>query len=69
MPVLMVDGIAAGIWERRTQGRRIDICVESFVSLDGRQRRQLKEEAARVGELLELDARLTIGPLAGRRHL
>jgi len=30
LPVLLIDGAVAGIWERRKQGSRVELRVESF---------------------------------------
>src|SRR5262249_56072759 len=33
LPVLLIDGCVAGIWERRKRGRRGEIQIEVFLSL------------------------------------
>ena len=43
--------------------------VEPFGTLDERQRSTLEKEARRVGEILEAEATLAIGPVTVRPHL
>jgi len=50
VPVLLLDGLVAGLWERRMRGRRLELRVEPFVELTQSQRRLLDAEAARVGD-------------------
>jgi winged helix DNA-binding protein len=69
LQVLLVEGKIAGIWERQAKGKRVDVRVQLFGSLDRRQKRLLEEEARRVGEVLEGEATLEIGPVAVRPHL
>ena len=64
LPVLLIDGVVAGIWERRKRGGRIEIRVEPFAPLTAAQRRQLQAEAARVGEFLGAEAVLSLGSLS-----
>ena len=69
LPVLLVDGMVAGLWERETKGKRVEVRVEPFASLERRQRSLVEEEASRIGLLLGLEAELTIGPVSVRPHL
>ncbi len=68
LPVLLVDGVVVGIWERRV-GRRFDLRVEPFVWLSAGQRAAVKAQAARVGEILEAPAQLSFGAVDRRPHL
>ena len=52
LPVLLVDGVVAGMWERRERARRVEIRVESFIRLTRAQREGLEAEAVRIGEFL-----------------
>ncbi|WP_399498343.1 DNA glycosylase AlkZ-like family protein [Streptomyces sp. P17] len=68
-PVLLVDGVAAGVWHQRRQGRRTTVTVEALRSLTARQERELDEQVRRVGEVLEARPELvrgevTVGPHA-----
>jgi hypothetical protein len=63
LPVLLIDGAVAGIWERRKQGKTTALQVESFVDLTTRQRERLEAEAARIGAFLGMDMTLSLGVL------
>jgi hypothetical protein len=63
LPVLLVDGVIAGMWEWRRRGRRIALRVEPFDEFTAAQRQQLEAEAARIGEFLGADAELALGTL------
>jgi len=69
LPLLLVDGRVAGLWERKTKGKRLELRVEPFASLERRQRTLVEEEASRIGLFLGLEADLTIGPVSVRPHL
>lgn len=66
--VLLVDGVVAGVWHQRRTGRWLDLTVEPLVPLTTAQRRELDEQAARVGEILEATPRLTIGTVTVGSH-
>jgi hypothetical protein len=55
-PVLLVDGVVAGVWHQRRQGRRTTVTVEPLGRLTARQEREVGEQAQRVGEVLEARA-------------
>ena len=67
-PVLLVNGMVAGAWQQRRAGRRLVITVEPVVKLSTAQQRELERQAARVGEVLEGEPELTIGPVRLGRH-
>ncbi len=67
-PVLLVDGMVAGVWHQRRAGRRIHITVEPIEPLTSGQRRALEAEAERVGVALEGEPTLTIGPVSVGGH-
>jgi hypothetical protein len=67
-PVLLVDGVAAGVWHQRRSGRRIEITVEPLGKLTTAQRRELDDQVERVGEILEGVPRLTIGTVTVGAH-
>jgi len=69
LPVLLVDGTVAGLWERKAKGKEVEVRVEPFASLDKRQRALLDEEVARIGMVLGVEAHLTIGQVSVRPHL
>ena len=63
LPVLLIDGVVAGIWERRKLARRSELQVEAFGQLTPRQHDQLEAEAARIGAFLEVEVALSLGAL------
>ena len=63
VPVLLAEGVVAGIWERKLHGRRLGLRVEPFFEPRRDQSRQLEQEAARLGEFLGLTPDLTLGRL------
>ena len=69
LPVLLLDGSVAGIWERRRNGRRFDLTVEPFVSLSSPQRDAVRTRAERIGEILEAPVALAFGEIERRPHL
>jgi Winged helix DNA-binding domain len=58
--LLVVDGIAAGLWERKKRGKRIELHVSPVRKLKRNERAQLDEEAARVGAFLGVEPVLTV---------
>lgn len=67
LPVLLINGVVAGIWERRTPGRKPpkagELRVEVFGQLTTQQREQLEAEAARIGAFLGVNMALSLGAL------
>ncbi len=67
--MLLVDGEVAGVWHQRRSGKKLFITVEEITPLTGVRRKELDEQAARVGEILEgrtelTLAKVTVGPHA-----
>ncbi len=63
LSVLLIDGVVAGIWERRKLGRRIELRVEPFGQLTASQHQQLEAEAARIRTFLGVEVLLSLGTL------
>jgi Winged helix DNA-binding domain len=57
---LLVDGVAAGLWERKKRGKRIELQVTPASRLTRAQRSQLDGEAERIGAFLGLEPALTV---------
>jgi winged helix DNA-binding protein len=57
---LLVDGVAAGLWERKRRGRRIELEVTPAGKLKRAQRAELEHEAGRFGSFLGLEPVLTV---------
>jgi len=68
VPVLLIDGLVAGVWHQRRSGRRIAVTVEPFVTLTARQRRSLGDEVERVGQVLAGTGDLTLGTVSVGAH-
>jgi hypothetical protein len=67
-PVLLIDGVAAGVWHQRRVGRKLMITVEPLQELTTAQRRALDEQAERVGAIMEGTPELTIGAVMVGAH-
>ena len=67
-PVMLADGVVAGVWHMKRSGHRVAITVEPIQTLTAARRRELEEQAARVGEVMEGDAELTIGDVTVGPH-
>ncbi|HEY2957908.1 MAG TPA: winged helix DNA-binding domain-containing protein [Actinomycetota bacterium] len=67
-PVLLVDGTVAGVWHQRRSGRALDLTVEPLGRLAAAHRRQLDEQAQRLGGFLEAGPRLTVGTVTAGAH-
>jgi uncharacterized protein YcaQ len=63
LPVLLIDGVVAGLWERRPQGKRLAVRVEPLVPLTRTQEAQVGTEAARLAAFLDTPVDLTLGAL------
>jgi hypothetical protein len=67
-PVLLIDGVVAGVWHQRRARGRIHITVEPLRRLAARQRPALDEAAERVGAILEGQPELALGKVAVGAH-
>jgi hypothetical protein len=56
---LLVDGVAAGLWERKKRGKWIELQVRPVRSPTRPQRAQLEAEALRIGAFLGLESLLS----------
>ena len=59
-PVLLIDGVAGGVWEQRRKGSHIELRVHPFSHLDSRHKQLVREEAASLGEFLGTNVDVTI---------
>jgi hypothetical protein len=59
-PVVLVNGRAAGIWDRERRGRRLEIRIEPFAPVGAATRRSLAAEVQRLGEFLDAPAELSV---------
>lgn len=67
-PLLLVDGVVAGVWHQRRRGRRTTVTVEPLWRLTAREGRELGERVERVGEVLEAQAELVVGEVTVGPH-
>jgi hypothetical protein len=67
-PLLLIGGVAAGVWHQRRAGRHLDVTVEPLEPLSAPRRRELDEQVARVAAFLEGSPRLTIGAVTVGPH-
>jgi hypothetical protein len=67
-PVLLVDGVAGGVWHQRRSGRKLAITVEPLRELTAVQRRQLGDEVDLVGTVMAATATLTVGTVTAGAH-
>jgi uncharacterized protein YcaQ len=58
---LVVDGVTAGLWERKKRGKRIELHVNPARQLTRAERTELEGEAERIGAFLGLEPALTLG--------
>ncbi len=59
-PVVLLNGRAAGVWSHKRQGKHLAVTVEPFEKFSKAVRSLIEVEAARLGEFLELPARVAI---------
>ena len=57
---LMIDGVAAGLWERKKRGKRIELRVTPSGKLTRSERTGIKAEAERIGAFFGLEPALTV---------
>jgi hypothetical protein len=67
-PVLLVDGVVAGVWHQKRSGRRIAVTVEPLRRLSATRRRAVAAEVERLGTIVEGRAELTIGTVTVGPH-
>ena len=48
-PLLLVDGIVAGVWHQKKAGRKLHVTVEAMTPLSRTRRRRLDAEVDRLG--------------------
>jgi hypothetical protein len=57
---LLSDGVAAGLWERKKRGKRVELQVAPTRRLTKAQRAELDAEAERIGKFVGLEPVLTV---------
>jgi len=51
-PVLLIDGVAGGVWEQRRKSGLTEVRVQPFGHLSSVQKQLVRDEAASLGEFL-----------------
>jgi len=59
---LLIDGMTAGLWERKKRGKRVELDVTPARRLTRAQHAELEAEVERIGAFLGLEPALTYGP-------
>ena len=67
-PVLLVDGVVAGIWHQKKSGRNLAITVEAFRDLTATHREHVNEEAERIAEIVDGHATVTFDDVVVTSH-
>jgi hypothetical protein len=68
LPLVIIGGVVAGVWSLRRKGKRAEIQVETPHTLNTGQRYDLEAAAARIGEITQTEATLTLGAVDARPH-
>jgi winged helix DNA-binding protein len=68
IPVVLVDGRAAGIWEMRRQGGRATVVVDCFEQMDKQRKGMLDEAIDRICRIAQVDGTRTFGTVTPRPH-
>jgi hypothetical protein len=58
-PVVLTDGVVAGVWGHERTGGRLQVTVEPFRGLSAAHKRQIGEEADRLGSFLGAPAQVS----------
>ncbi|HEX6548410.1 MAG TPA: winged helix DNA-binding domain-containing protein [Candidatus Dormibacteraeota bacterium] len=69
VPVLAIDGLAAGLWRRTSRGRRAEVTVQCFAPLGRAQLRELKAEVERIERFSGIETSLVLGDVEARPHM
>ncbi len=58
-PVLLIDGVAGGVWEQRRKSGRTEVRVHPFAHLSSTQKQLVREEAASLEEFMGTKVEVT----------
>jgi hypothetical protein len=67
-PVLLVDGVVAGVWHQRSAGKALEITVEPLSPLSAARRRELAAQVERIGAFAGRPVRHSIGTVTVGAH-
>jgi hypothetical protein len=68
LPVLLIDGVVAGVWQQKRQGRRLAVTVEPLEPLNARRLRDLDDQVARLGEITGLRPEMVVDTVTVGKH-
>lgn len=68
VPVMLIDGVVAGIWHQRLVGSKVTVTVEPFGKLTPEHRSELAEQVLRVSEILGAEPSIEIGTVTAGKH-
>ncbi len=58
-PVLLIDGVAGGVWEQRRKRNLVEVKVQPFGHLNSSQKQLATEEAMSLGEFIGTTVNIT----------
>jgi hypothetical protein len=67
-PLLLVDGIVAGVWHQKKSGRTLHVTVEALTPLNRRRRKLLDSQVDRLAAILGAAPSLTLGEVTVGAH-
>lgn len=67
-PLLLVDGIVAGVWHQKKSGRTLQVTVEALGTLNRRRLTLLDAEVDRLAAILSCKPALTLGEVTVGAH-
>ena len=67
-PVLLVDGVVAGVWTSARAGSRLTVTVEPIVPVSRSSRLEITAAAKRIGDFLDRETALVIGTVTTGAH-
>ncbi|TDE98891.1 winged helix DNA-binding domain-containing protein [Occultella glacieicola] len=67
-PVVLVDGVVAGVWHQRLAGKRVRITVEMLEPPTAARRNAVEDQVDRVAAVLEATPDLTFGEITVGAH-
>jgi winged helix DNA-binding protein len=69
VPLVIIAGVVAGVWQYQRRSHHMEIRVQTLHPLSAAQRRKLASAVARVGEIMEAEAALSLGAVDIHPHL
>ena len=60
MRFVVIDGVPAGLWERKKRGKRLELRIAPSGRLTKGQRAELDAETERIGAFLDLEPLVTV---------